>query len=86
MRLIKFQSITPVKNLEDEYAGNVFSDIPNPMGKLYRNKDNQDKKSRLVGNLYAEFAFVRMGLCLRPLLVLITIICIDVLSVQNMMS
>ena len=50
----KFQSITPVKNLEDEYAGNVFSDIPNPMGKLYRNKDNQDKKSRLVGNLYAE--------------------------------
>ena len=43
-----------MKNLEDEYAGNVFSDIPNPMGKLYRNKDNQDKKSRLVGNLYAE--------------------------------
>ena len=50
----KFQSITPVKNLEDEYAGNVFSDIPNPMGKLYRNKYNQDKKSRFVGNLYAE--------------------------------
>ena len=50
----KFQSITPVKNLEDEYAGNVFSDIPNPMGKLHRNKDNKDKKSRLVGNLYAE--------------------------------
>lgn len=50
----KFQSITPIYNLDDKFAGNVFSDIPNPMGKLYRNKDNKSKKSRLVGNLYAE--------------------------------
>lgn len=52
----QFQSITPVKDLEDNYAGNVFSDIPNPMGKLYRNKDNKDKKSRLVGNVFAELS------------------------------
>lgn len=50
----KFQSITPIYNLDDKFAGNVFSDIPNPMGKLYRNKDNKSKKSRLVGNVYAE--------------------------------
>lgn len=50
----KFQSIIPVKDLDGNYAGNVFSDIPNPMGKLWRNKDNRSKKSRLVGNVYAE--------------------------------
>lgn len=50
----KFQSITPIYNLDDKFAGNVFSDIPNPMGKLYRNKDNKSKKNRLVGNVYAE--------------------------------
>lgn len=52
----QFQSITPVKDLDGNYAGNVFSDIPNPMGKLYRNKDNKDKKSRLVGNIFAELS------------------------------
>lgn len=50
----KFQSITPIYDLDNQFAGNVFSDIPNPMGKLYRNKDNKNKKSRLVGNIYAE--------------------------------
>lgn len=50
----KFPSITPVYDLDGKYAGNPFSDIENPMGKLYRNKDNKNKVSRLVGNIYAE--------------------------------
>ncbi|MDR1624379.1 MAG: TonB-dependent receptor [Tannerellaceae bacterium] len=54
----KFPSITPVYDLDGNFAGNPFSDIENPMGKLYRNKDNKEKTSRLVGNIYAEIIFV----------------------------
>lgn len=60
----KFQSVTPVYDLDEKFAGNVFSDIQNPMGKLYRNKDNKSKKSRLVGNLYAELHLLE-GLVLK---------------------
>jgi TonB-linked SusC/RagA family outer membrane protein len=54
----KFPSITPVYDLDGNFAGNPFSDIENPMGKLYRNKDNKAKTSRLVGSIYAEIMFI----------------------------
>lgn len=54
----KFPSITPIYDLDGNFAGNPFSDIENPMGKLYRNKDNKEKISRLVGNIYAEVTII----------------------------
>lgn len=50
----KMASITPIFNLNGDYAGNPFADIANPLGKLYRNKDNTKKTSRMFGNVYGE--------------------------------
>lgn len=50
----KFQSIIPIKDNVGEFAGNPFGDIDNPLGSLYRNKDNTARHNRLVGSMYAE--------------------------------
>ncbi|UZR96129.1 SusC/RagA family TonB-linked outer membrane protein [Chondrinema litorale] len=48
----QFPSIVPVKNLNGDYAGNPINDTGNPLGQLYRGKDNQDKDVRLLGNVF----------------------------------
>ena len=50
----KEMSITPVKDVDGNYAGNVFGDIENPMGYLYRNKDNNRRNTRFVGSIYLQ--------------------------------
>lgn len=50
----KMSPITPVYDLDGKFGSNPFTDIANPVGTLYRNKDNNDKNSRLFGNIFAE--------------------------------
>lgn len=50
----KTAAITPIYDLDGNFAGNPLADIQNPLGQLYRNKDNSQKSSRAFGNLYAE--------------------------------
>lgn len=50
----KTASITPVYDLDGNFGSNPIADITNPLGQLYRNKDNRSHTSRVFGNLYAE--------------------------------
>ncbi|MCC8200071.1 MAG: TonB-dependent receptor [Tannerellaceae bacterium] len=50
----KTVSITPIYDLDGNFAGNPIADIQNPLGQLYRNKDNSRKSSRAFGNVYGE--------------------------------
>jgi len=50
----KFPSITPVYNINGDFAGNPLNDIENPLGRLYRNKDNRQKRLSVFGNAYAD--------------------------------
>ncbi len=50
----KMSPITPVYDLDGNFGSNPFTDIANPVGSLYRNKDNKDKNSRMFGNIYVE--------------------------------
>lgn len=50
----QFESIIPVYDNTGEFAGNPFSDIENPMGYLYRNKDNNRRNTRFVGSGYLQ--------------------------------
>lgn len=50
----KTVSITPVYDLDGNFGSNPIADIANPMGELYRNKDNKDHTSRVFGNIFAE--------------------------------
>lgn len=51
---MQFPSIVPVKDINGAYAGNPINDSNNPMGQLYRNKDNKQKRVQALGNLYAN--------------------------------
>ena len=51
---MQFPSIVPVKDANGEYAGNPINDSSNPMGNLYRNKDNKQKRIQALGNVYAN--------------------------------
>ena len=51
---MQFPSIVPVKDINGEYAGNPLNDTQNPMGQLYRNKDNKQKRVQALGNVYAN--------------------------------
>lgn len=51
---MQFPSIVPVKDINGSYAGNPINDSNNPMGQLYRNKDNKQKRVQALGNLYAN--------------------------------
>lgn len=51
---MQFPSIVPVKDLNGEYAGNPINDSNNPMGQLYRNKDNKQKTVQALGNVFAN--------------------------------
>lgn len=50
----QFPSIVPVKDINGNFGGNPINDIGNPLGNLYRAKDNQQKRVRILGNVYAK--------------------------------
>ncbi len=58
---LQFPSIVPVKDINGNYGGNPINDLSNPMGQLYRNKDNVAKRVRLLGNLYAGVTLGAFG-------------------------
>ncbi|UOB17036.1 SusC/RagA family TonB-linked outer membrane protein [Abyssalbus ytuae] len=54
LNAMQFPSIVPVKDINGEYAGNPLNDTANPLGELYRNKDNKQKRVQALGNVYAN--------------------------------
>ncbi|EIJ40655.1 TonB-linked outer membrane protein, SusC/RagA family [Galbibacter orientalis DSM 19592] len=53
----QFPSIVPVKDLNGEFGGNPINDVGNPLGNLYRAKDNKRKNVRAFGNAFAALNF-----------------------------
>ncbi|WBL24326.1 SusC/RagA family TonB-linked outer membrane protein [Zunongwangia sp. HGR-M22] len=53
----QFPSIIPVKDNNGNFAGNPINDIGNPLGSLYRSKDNDRKNVRAFGNAFASLNF-----------------------------
>jgi TonB-linked SusC/RagA family outer membrane protein len=51
----RFPSLVPVRDVNDNFAGNPINDVQNPLGKLYRNRDNQRLNLRIFGNVYANY-------------------------------
>lgn len=49
----QFPSIVPVKDINGNYGGNPLNDISNPLGSLYRAKDNVRKRISAMGNVFA---------------------------------
>lgn len=49
----QFPSIVPVKDINGDFAGNPINDLGNPLGNLFRNKDNKRKNIRAFGNVFA---------------------------------
>ncbi len=60
----KFPSIAPVYDINGEFAGSPLNDISNPMGGLYRNKDNTGKELKLFTNAFADLEIIE-GLFIR---------------------
>ncbi|WP_158857490.1 SusC/RagA family TonB-linked outer membrane protein [Lunatibacter salilacus] len=50
----RFPSISPVYDVNGDFAGSATSDTQNPLGRLNRNKDNVRKNLKLFGNVYAN--------------------------------
>ncbi len=50
----RYPSIVPVRDNNGEFGGNPINDVQNPLGKLYRNRDNQQLTLRIFGNVYAD--------------------------------
>ena len=50
----QFPSIVPVKDINGNFGGNPLNDIGNPLGNLYRRKDNTKNRIKLMGNVYAN--------------------------------
>ncbi|MDF9799637.1 TonB-linked SusC/RagA family outer membrane protein [Catalinimonas alkaloidigena] len=51
---MRFPSIVPVRDINGNFGGNPLNDVQNPLGKLYRNRDNQQLNLRLFGNAFAN--------------------------------
>lgn len=51
---LQFPSIVPVKDINGNYGGNPINDLGNPLGNLYRGKDNKRKRVQALGNVYAS--------------------------------
>ncbi|AUC85182.1 SusC/RagA family protein [Polaribacter sp. ALD11] len=51
---LQFPSIVPVKDIHENFGGNPINDIANPLGSLYRSKDNVIKSIQAIGNLFAD--------------------------------
>ncbi|WP_223883348.1 SusC/RagA family TonB-linked outer membrane protein [Arenibacter lacus] len=52
-------SIAPVYNTNGEFTGYPLDDIENPLGRLYRNRNNEDQTLRLFGNVFAEIELAK---------------------------
>ena len=50
----RIPSIAPVYDINGEFTGYPLSDTQNPLGNLYRNKDNIENRVRLFGNVFTE--------------------------------
>lgn len=51
----RFPSLVPVRDVNGNFAGNPINDVQNPLGKLYRNRENQRLNLRIFGNVYANY-------------------------------
>lgn len=49
----QFPSIVPVQDVNGAFGGNPINDLGNPLGNLYRAKDNKRKNVRAFGNAFA---------------------------------
>lgn len=54
----RMQSIVPVRNINGDFTGYPLNDIQNPVGELFRNRNNEDKTLRAFGNIFAEIEIV----------------------------
>ncbi|MCZ2337383.1 MAG: SusC/RagA family TonB-linked outer membrane protein [Chitinophagales bacterium] len=54
----KFPSIAPVKDINGNFAGSPLNDAWNPLGQLFRNKDNRQKNLNLFGNMYVDLKVI----------------------------
>ncbi|AWW29699.1 SusC/RagA family protein [Echinicola strongylocentroti] len=52
----RFPSIVPVYDINGEFGGNPLNDGANPLGSLYRAKDNTKNRIKLMGNVFADVA------------------------------
>lgn len=54
----RMPSIAPVYDINGEFTGYPPSDVQNPLGNLYRNKDNEIKNVKIFGNVFAEIQLI----------------------------
>ena len=54
----RFPSLVPVRDINGDFAGNPINDVQNPLGKLFRNRDNRQLNLRIFGNVYANYEIV----------------------------
>ena len=54
----RMPSIAPVYDINGEFTGYPPSDVQNPLGNLYRNKDNERKNLKIFGNIFAEIQII----------------------------
>ena len=54
----RMPSIAPVYDINGEFTGYPPSDVQNPLGNLYRNKDNERNNVKIFGNLFAEIQII----------------------------
>ncbi|WP_026954536.1 SusC/RagA family TonB-linked outer membrane protein [Algoriphagus vanfongensis] len=50
----RFPSIVPVYDINGDFGGNPLNDGSNPLGNLYRAKDNTKNRIKLMGNVFAD--------------------------------
>lgn len=60
----RFPSIVPVYDSNGNFGGNPMNDTSNPLGNLYRAKDNTKNRIKLMGNVFAD-AQIMEGLTFR---------------------
>lgn len=56
---VKFPSISPVYDINGNFAGSPLNDAWNPLGALYRNRNNKAKGLDVFGNIYADLLVVK---------------------------
>lgn len=50
----RFPSISPIYDINGNFAGSATNDIQNPLGRLDRNKDNAQRRLKLFGNVFID--------------------------------
>ena len=55
---LRFPSIVPVRDLNGDFGGNPINDVQNPLGKLHRNRDNEQLTLRIFGNVHADLEII----------------------------